>query len=366
MPPTIRKVHRQLDLIALFVSRHYPLTRAQIWDEVEGYRTRLQDGDDQESLRRMFERDKTELLELGFPLKVEEDPLGGPGEQHRYRLSHRDFYLPYLRLIREGAALDARPKRSTTPPAALPAEDAWRVAAALHAYRLNPALPRAEAAESAFRKLTFDLASPELEFGSAPIILSSDDDEARERVERLSEAIRQRRRARFDYHSIGRDEIAGRRVEPWALLFKFNRWYLVARDLDREARRTFRISRMSALEIEPDADAWAPFDLDLSEWTTADAWNLPGDEVSETTVDVRLTFPRSLWADRNERGALIETRDGGTTVRRFTVRSMDPFLRWLLSFGREVEVESPASVAAALGELRARVADLHRDEGGAA
>lgn len=123
---------------------------------------------------------------------------------------------------------------------------------------------------------------------------------------------------------------------------------------------------MSALEIEPDADAWAPFDLDLSEWTTADAWNLPGDEVSETTVDVRLTFPRSLWADRNERGALIETRDGGTTVRRFTVRSMDPFLRWLLSFGREVEVESPASVAAALGELRARVADLHRDEGGAA
>lgn len=364
MPAAIRKVHRQLDLIALFVSRHYPLTRAQIWDEVEGYRTQL--GGDQASLRRMFERDKKELLRLGFPLKVEEDPLGESGEQYRYRLSHRDFYLPYLRLIREGAELEPRPKRSTTPPASLPPEDAWQLAEALHAYRRNPDLPHAHAAESAFRKLTFDLASPESEFGTASIILSSDDEEARARVEHLSDAIRQRRRARFDYHSISRDEVARRRVEPWALLFKFNRWYLVARDLDREARRIFRISRMSELEVDDEADAWSPVDLDLSEWTTADAWNLPGDEARATTVDVLMTFPRSLWADRNERGELIETRAGGATVRRFTVRSMDPFLRWLLTFGREVEVEAPESVARALNDLRSRVADLHRDSGGEA
>ena len=366
MSESIRKVHRQLDLIALLVSRHYPLSRAQIWDAVEGYRTQAQDSDDHASLRRMFERDKKELLQLGFPLSVEDDPLAEPGEQQRYRLSHRDFYLPYLRLIREGAELEARPKNSTTPPASLPAEDAWRVAEALDAYRLNPDLPRADAAESAFRKLTFDLASPESEFGSAPLILSSDDDEARERVERLGDAVRQRQRVRFDYHSIGRDEIAQRSVEPWALLFKFNRWYLIARDVDRNARRTFRVSRMSELEVERETAAWAPPDLDLSEWTTAEAWSLPGDETTETIVDVRLTFPRSLWANRNDRGQLIDTRGGGTTVRRFTVRSIEPFLRWLLSFGREVEIEAPETVARALDELRTRVADLHRDAGGAA
>ncbi|MEK9509052.1 WYL domain-containing protein [Gemmatimonadota bacterium Y43] len=366
MPPAIHKVHRQLDLIALFVSRHYPLSRGQIWDEVEGYRVPLQNSDNEASVRRMFERDKKDLLELGFPLEVEEDPRAEPDEQHRYRLSHRDFYLPYLRLIREGAQLEPRPKSSTTPPASLPPEDAWRLAEALHTYRRNPGLPHAGAAESAFRKLTFDLASPDSDFGSASVILSSDDDAARERVERLSEAVRRRRRARFAYHSIGRDEVANRRVEPRALLFKFNRWYLIAHDLDRDARRIFRVSRMSGLEVDDEAGAWSPVALDLSEWTAADAWNLPGDEEGETTVDVRMAFPRSLWADRNERGALVDSLPGGATVRRFTVRSMDPFLRWLLSFGREVEVAAPESVARALGELRARVAELHGDTGGAA
>lgn len=366
MPAAIHKVHRQLDLIALFVSRHYPLSRAQIWDEVEGYRVPLQKADSEESVRRMFERDKKELLELGFPLEVDEDPRAEPGEQHRYRLSHRDFYLPYLRLIREGAQLDPRPKSSTTPPASLPPEDAWRLAEALHTYRHSPELPHADAAESAFRKVTFDLASPDSDFGTASIILSSDDDAARTRVEQLSDAVRRRRRARFQYHSIGRDEVANRRVEPRALLFKFNRWYLIAHDLDRDDRRIFRVSRMSGLEVDDEAEAWSPVALDLSDWTTADAWNLPGDEEREITVDVRMSFPRSLWADRNERGTLVETLPGGAAVRRFTVRSVDPFLRWLLSFGREVEVEAPESVARALSELRARVAELHRDAGGAA
>lgn len=359
MPPKIHKVHRLLDLIALLTSRHYPLSRAQIWDEVEGYRAPLREGTNEASVRRTFERDKQELLELGFPLRTFDDPHADPAEMQRYHLSHRDFYLPYLRLVRQGEALEGNERKWVTPPGRIDPEQAWIAASALDALRRNPDLPRSAAADSAFRKLTFDLAQPEAEFPQVEVILSSDDDEARKRVEMLVQAVRERYPVRFEYHSIGRDEVAVRHAEPCALLFKFNRWYLIAHDRDREASRTFRVSRMVGLEVLDDVETFVLPELDLSEWRTADAWSLPGDDGAPVTVDVRFAFPRSLWADRNQRGTLVATAEDASAVRRFAVRSVDPFLRWLLSFGTDVKIESPSELADALLELRRRVAAIY-------
>jgi predicted DNA-binding transcriptional regulator YafY len=233
------------------------------------------------------------------------------------------------------------------------------VADALHRLRGAEPVGPLHAAESAFRKLTFDLARSDEIFGEPEVILSADDPEALERVDHLSEAVRRRRRVRFDYHSLTRDAHARRHVEPWGLLFKYNRWYLIAHDLDRDARRTFRVSRMGQLEVEAGDAAFAEPDLDLSEWTRARAWSLPGQESEEMEVDVRFSFPRSLWADRNGHGSLVSSLEDGAAVRRFRVRSVDPFLRWLLSFGLEVEVAAPAALAEHLAGLRARVAQLH-------
>jgi predicted DNA-binding transcriptional regulator YafY len=357
------KVQRLLDLIAVLTTRHYPLTRAQLWDEVEGYRAPLARGMDEASVRRTFERDKKELLELGFPLQVVEDAQADPEDRLRYRLSHRDVYLPYLRLVREGQGerteLEGRPKPSTTPPGRIAPEDAWVAAEALHRLRRNPALPRSAAAESAFRKLTFDLADPEAGFDPVEVILTPDDDEANAHVELLSRALRERRRARFRYHSMARDAVEDRRVEPHALLFKLNRWYLVAHDLAREADRVFRVSRMKEVALEDPAGAFEPPEVDLSRWESAEAWALPGDDAPPEPVDVRFHFPRSLWAERNDRGALVSEDADGSAVRRFQVRSADAFLRWILSLGGEASIEAPAELAQALEGLRTRVAALY-------
>lgn len=360
MPDSIHKTQRLLDLVALLVSRHYPLSRAQIWDEVEGYRTRVEEGSDNESLRRTFERDKKELLQLGFPLETKTDPLADPAEQQRYRLSHRDFYLPYLRLVREGRELEGERRPWTAPVADLDPEHSYLVASALHDLRgADEAMPSL-AVESAFRKLTFDLARPDDVFGPPEVVLAADDEAALARVDALSAAVRRRNRVRFDYHSLTRDAHERRHVEPWGLLFKYNRWYLIAHDLDREARRTFRVSRMDALEVDDQAEAYELPKVDLGEWTGAEAWSLPGDEGREVTVDVRFSFPRSLWAARNGRGELVDEGEGGAAVRRFRVRSTDPFLRWLLSFGRDVEIEAPEALAERLSDLRRRVAEMHQ------
>ncbi len=365
-PRPATKVQRLLDLIAVLTTRHYPLTRGQLWDEVEGYRAPLARGTAEDSVRRTFERDKKELLALGFPLQVVEDATADPEDRLRYRLSHRDVHLPYLRLVREGAALEARPKPSSTPPGRVPPEEVWRAAQALDRLRKNPALPRSAAAESAFRKLTFDLADPEAGFDPVEVILTPDDDAANARVEALSRAVRERRRVRFRYHTMTRDAVEDRHVEPHALLFKLNRWYLAAHDLGRKGERVFRISRMDALGVDDASGAFDPPRVELDRWENAQAWALPGDDAPPTDVDVRFAFPRSLWAARNDRGALVSEGNDGSAVRRFQVRSADAFLRWVLSLGREAEIEAPAELARALHDLRSRVAAIHATSGPAA
>ncbi|NJP94671.1 YafY family transcriptional regulator [Nonomuraea sp. FMUSA5-5] len=83
---------------------------------------------------------------------------------------------------------------------------------------------------------------------------------------RVAAACRDREQLRFDY--TGHDGAAAcRRVEPYGLVSKGNRWYLVAWDTDRRDWRTFRADRMRLRTPngprfapreppEPDVAAW--------------------------------------------------------------------------------------------------------------
>jgi predicted DNA-binding transcriptional regulator YafY len=60
----------------------------------------------------------------------------------------------------------------------------------------------------------------------------------------VAQACRGPERLRFDY--VDREgNVTDRYVEPFQLVHTSRRWYLVARDRDREAWRTFRVDRMS-------------------------------------------------------------------------------------------------------------------------
>ncbi|MBA2336924.1 MAG: WYL domain-containing protein [Acidimicrobiia bacterium] len=60
----------------------------------------------------------------------------------------------------------------------------------------------------------------------------------------VAQACRGPERLRFDY--VDRDgNVTERHVEPYQLVHTSRRWYLVARDRDREAWRTFRVDRVT-------------------------------------------------------------------------------------------------------------------------
>lgn len=58
----------------------------------------------------------------------------------------------------------------------------------------------------------------------------------------LSRAIRDRVRVRFEYQA--GDDIGHREAEPYRVVLRQDRWYLVAWDVDRDDWRTFRVDRM--------------------------------------------------------------------------------------------------------------------------
>ena len=76
-------------------------------------------------------------------------------------------------------------------------------------------------------------------------------------------------------------------------------------------------------------------------------------------AQVLFRFPQSLWAERNGYGRKVEERPDGSAVRAFEVRQVNPFLRWLLAFGGEVEVLSPPSLRDELHALARQVLALH-------
>lgn len=361
----IGKLPRWLDLIAFLVGHHYPVTVDEIMEAVPAYALGLGGDDvDDESVRRMFERDKDELREHGIPIETVAFSVQGGDEAAGYRLARRDFYLPYLRLIGGGPESGGAAPRGIDILDFQPAEvratyDALSLAAAW------PSFPLREEARSALRKLSFDLGPAAIEATLTPE--RPDAAPVRERLRLLHEALRTRKRVRFRYHGIHRGRPTDRDVAPYGLLFQGGRWYLIGHDALRDDLRVFRLDRFESLEINrkagktPDYDV--PPDFDLDAYRNRRPWELGGEDEAPLEARLRFHFPVSLWAERNSFGRLVEEEEDGASVRSFAVHQVDPFLRWVLSLGGDAEILAPPELLHEHASLVERVAALYGDTG---
>lgn len=376
--PDISKTQRLLDLIAFLVGRRLPVPVEEIMEEVPAYAGKWRTGDDTDraTARRTFERDKDELRSYGIPLETVSYSISYGAEQvEGYRIARRDFYLPYLKLVREageegeedGEAPDAGatergPRRGPAGELEIVPDDAGTALEALGHVAELPASPLAHDARSAFRKLAFDL-EPE-RFARAPVLFADRplDEEVEAATETLFDALQDRKRVRFRYRGIYRDETTDRDVAPYGLLLQHGHWYLVGHDALRDDVRVFRVSRMEALEPETHrpntSDYEIPGDFDLSAHVDREAWEL-GEAEDTVEADVLFRFPRTLWVERNELGEPVEERGEEGAVRRFRVRQTGPFLRWILSLEGDARILEPPELARELQVLAREVATLY-------
>ena len=209
-----RKTERLLSLVVCLLSTRRYLTAEQIRQAVGGY------PDQPEAFKRMFERDKEELRELGIPLETGPiSPLDG--EDLGYRVQRQAYELPELVLEPDEAAVLGLAAR------------VWH----------NAEL--AGAAAGALLKLraagidTEDI-GPDTRQGIEPRVHT-----AEPAFGPLWEAVRDRRPVTFAYQAVGRSEPQTRELEPWGVVNRLGRWYVAGRDRARDAERVFRLSRIA-------------------------------------------------------------------------------------------------------------------------
>jgi predicted DNA-binding transcriptional regulator YafY len=358
------KIRRWTDLVAALLRHHYPIAFDQIAREVPGYGA---SGRDQATVKRMFERDKKELLRFGVPIQTMPDETGEPT---LYTVRRTNFYLPYLSLLSPGGRPSA-PRHgrvrefgyNALPSLAFEPDELAAVASAARRVRAlgDPTL-EAEA-ESAMRKLAFDMAVDAVveRDGVEPTVMP-----VRARADAslfavLGDALRDRKRVSFAYHAIGSDAVARREVEPYGLFYLNGHWYLAGRDRERAALRNFRLSRMSAAEPNerqahsPDFEVPATFSL-REHARSRQAWELGDGDASEAVVEFARETGGAAAAAR-----LGSPIDGQPARRLFLVRRMDAFARWLLSFSGDARPVSPPALIAEYEVLRRRTLALYED-----
>ncbi|WP_158883843.1 helix-turn-helix transcriptional regulator [Amycolatopsis anabasis] len=204
------RAERLVNLVLALLSTRQYLTAERIRGIVPGYADAASD----DAFFRMFERDKTELRELGIPLETGRNSAFDSVEG--YRIARRDYELGEIDLAPDEAA------------------------AVGLAVRLWDSPELTGQAQGALVKLR--AAGVEVDH-TAPTVV-----ESRVRTEPafspLLAAVQNKQAVRFGYRRSGSPERLVRTIEPWGVVSWRSRWYVVGHDRDRQAPRCFRLSRM--------------------------------------------------------------------------------------------------------------------------
>jgi proteasome accessory factor B len=243
-----RKTERILNLtICLLVSGRY-LPKSRIREAVEGYHD-LSDA----AFERTFERDKDELRGLGVPIEVGSfDPLFD--DEVGYRIVASEFELPEIELDAEEASVVGVAAR------------VWQHAS------------MAESTLSAIAKLRAAGVEPDT---SQLASLEPSVSATEPAFETLWTAVLDRCRVSFVYRGG-----ALRTLEPWGVTSSKGRWYVIGRDVDRDAVRMFKMSRISGLprRVSRPGAFRVPDNLDLRSLARSLA---PPEPTAEATVAIR-------------------------------------------------------------------------------
>ncbi len=324
------KLQRWIDLLAALLRRHGAISFEELMEDVPAYQG---PGDSFETRRRMFERDKDELRSFGVPIETvpaEEGQLG-------YRLERKQFYLPYLEVLREGQVehpplvTDKFGYRSLPTLAFEPDElgAIQDVGPRLETLGVTSIL---DDARSALRKLGSDLPLNANERDPEHPGAADPAPKVDQAFDLLAEALEKKKHATFTYHSLSSATHSARTVEPHGLFFLGHAWYLAAVEQGDTRVKNFRLSRMTDVAWNrkrpgtPDYEIPAEFDL-REHARSRQAWQLGSADVFEAVVEVtrRTGAARTLIQ-------LGEPVEGQPTRRAFRVRRMDTFARWLLGF----------------------------------
>jgi proteasome accessory factor C len=326
------KLIRQLSLVAFLMAERRALTARDVKGNVEGY-SEMSD----EAFARRFYSDRAELRDLGVPLQSQRDEFTG---EELYTLRSERYFLPALDLTDDELA-----------------------ALQTCFYLLEGKFAYAEPLRLALQNLA--LGRPglvdEAPSATALRVEMRDPDYSPEmpgRLAKLETAISKQRTIKFAYRTMTSGKSNERTVNPYGLLHDRGVWYVVGADLDREALRTFRVSRIRGdirFATRRERDFRVPAEFDIDEFRGRAAWQF-GDIAGEARIEVR---PETAWWVERAFAESGRVEDGVFVTE---YASLPLLASWVLRQDGRANPIEPAELRREVAESLRRVREAHEGE----
>ena len=213
---------RLLNLVIALLNQRMPRSLSWIADHVDGYG----DGDSADTVRKRFSRDRQVLEDLGIRIVETEIHDDDNHAETGFRVERSLSFLPEI---------------SFTP-------GEWDAVTAASRWALTDR--QARQVRSAFSKLAA-AGQRESAGGVSPVVGEVPDtlDLGGEDVEAINRALDRGLALGFRYWPTPLAQPQDRRMDPWALAARDGKLFLTGFDLDREAQRTFRLSRLTDVAV---------------------------------------------------------------------------------------------------------------------
>lgn len=328
------RTERLLDLVALFLDAKEPLSLNDIRDAFPDEYSGSAD-----SSQRKWERDKTELVELGLPItfvaRTDEEPAG-------YVMDKDAYYLPEIGLTPEELAV---------------------LYAAGSAVLASGAFPGRQDLAHALRKVGFFADGPlpapnvRLELGGV-----ADTRDLPARLEQLWGAINTRKSVDLEYFSPHGKGLTQRKVNPWGLALRRGVWNLVGWCHLRQDVRTFHVHRIRTLT--PNTRSPRVPDFEVPPEFRVDAWvaSWPWQHRMHASVDVTVQLAGELVPLAEQLFPVAVTRADDLATLTVPATDLDGLATYVLSLGTGARITAPETAVARTRELAQRVLSAHTTE----
>lgn len=323
---------RVFSLVLALVASPQGLTKSELLSSVYGYAERYDPGNPDPAIERQFERDKTQVRDLGIPIETIEAPLeAGNNQLMRYRIVKDRLQLPErVRFTSEELTLLKM------------ASLAWRDGSLDSASRWASMKLVSLGVNLDVRNLGI---APSLGMREAAAIP-------------LQSAIDEQRIVRFSYRLPGRDTSLDRTVAPLRLHRAEGRWHLVAHDIERAAERVFLLSRITS-EVRAQPESFDPALLERAQPALDEMFDL----VNAQRATVRVERGSTAEARLEPRGSTAERASEEASGVQIEVGTLDysALASELAGYGEEALVEAPEVLREETVRLLAQIRDQHSE-----
>ncbi len=301
----MQPLERLLNLLTLLLESSSAITFERIRELIPAYQQ-----EDLASAKRMFERDKDLLRDIGVPLEVQATDVWEV--EQGYAISKDRYYVPELTFTAEELAALFVVASGAESDAGAAVQKLFLGAEAALLTRLA-GRPQPGAVET-----------------EAP------------HLDAIARALFEGRAIRFGYRRATGEEDQ-RTVDPYGLVYRTGSWYVVGHDRDRDAVRAFRLSRVTSAPADAGEGAPAP-----EGFRAAEHVQTPG-ETERGTARVAFSERVAWLALSSVPGARrLDTGEPGWVEAEVPVASDAAFVGWVAGFGPDARLVEPEGLRDAL------------------